>query len=289
MDEVRCSPPPRIQIGSFEVVGLIDGYFWLDGGAMHGTVPRVLWQVPHPPDEFNRIRLGLRSLLIRGPGLTAIVETGLGSHHDPRFAERFRVVQQPGLVSALAREGVGPADVDLVINAHLHWDHAGGNVTRDDDGSLHPTFPRAEYIVQQADWQEATHQHERNRGSYRDGDFQTIQQRGQLRLVNGEVALTPNLHVERVGGHTAGMHIVHLEAGGRHLVFLADLVPTVAHLDYPWIMGYDLYPVDTLKAKKLILPRAVEENWIVAFVHDPLIAFARVTFNDRRRPVMAPL
>lgn len=289
MEKGATARLPGVRSGRFEVTGLLDGFMHLDGGAMHGTVPKVLWQTRHPSDDRNRIRLGLRGLLVRGPGLTAVVETGLGSHHDSKFGERYGVVQPPTLIESLDVAGVRPVDVDLVINTHLHWDHAGGNVTLDVAGRPVPTFPRAEYVAQRLDWEEATHLHERNRGSYRSEDFQTIAEAGRLRLVDGDVEVVPGIRVEQVGGHTIGMQIVVIGDGPSPVVFLADMAPTAAHLDYPWVMGYDLYPVDTLMSKKRILPRAVAEDWIVAFVHDPEVAFGRVRLGERDRPTLASL
>ncbi len=283
---------PRVRLGDVEVIGLLDGHFALDGGAMFGTIPRVLWQRRNPPDEQNRISMGLRSLLVRGPGLTALIETGLGGHHDTAFAERFRVEQGSGLIGALAAEGVAPDDVDFVINTHLHWDHAGGN-TVTQNGVTAPTFPRAEYVVQRSNWIEAHHTHERNRASYRPLDFEPIKETGHLLLIDSEtgveVSVAPGLSVERVDGHAIGLQVVYVDGGGQRLCFLTDVAPTAAHLDYPWIMGYDLYPVTTLETKKRLLPRAALENWIVAFVHDPAIAFGRVLIDERGRPVFRPL
>ena len=274
-----------LRLGEIEVTQLLDGHMRLDGGAMHGTVPRALWERRNPPDEQNRIAMGLRGLLVRGPGLVAVVEPGLGDHHDPAFADRFAIVRPIGLIGELARHGVTPDDVDLVVDTHLHWDHAGGNVTHD----LKPAFPRAEYVVQRANHKEATHTHERNRASYRSEDFDSI----QFRFVDGarhqEITIAPGISVERVDGHADGMQVVYVDGGGQRLAFLTDMAPLASHLDLPWIMGYDLYPVDTLNAKKRLLPRAIDEDWIVALVHDPTHALGRARRGDRGRPTFVPL
>ena len=283
---------PRVQLGDFEVIGLLDGHFALDGGAMFGTIPRTLWQRRNPPDDQNRVVMGLRSLLVRGSGMTVLIETGLGRHHNPTFIERFRVEQGAGLIGAMAAEGVAPEDVDLVINSHLHWDHAGGN-THILNGSAVPAFPRATYVVQQSNWLEAHQTHERNQASYRPVDFEPIDAAGQLRLIDGEVGseilVAPGISVERVDGHAVGLQVVYVDGGGQRLCFLTDVAPTSSHLDYPWIMGYDLYPVTTLETKKRLLPRAAADGWLGAFVHDPEHAFGRVQMDERKRPVYVPL
>ena len=277
---------PRVSVGGFAVTGLCDGFFFLDGGAMHGVVPRVLWARHHPPDAHNRIRLALRGLLLQRPGLTVVVEPGLGDRYDAAFAERFGVERDRTLLDDLRRCGVAPEQVDLVICTHLHWDHAGQATSLGPDGRIQPTFPHATYVVQQRDWDEANRPHERNRASYRPDDFLPLAEAGQLRLVDGAAELAPGLRVERVGGHTAGLQIVHVGEGGDRLVFLSDLAPTAYHLDLPVIMGYDLYPVETLESKRRVLADVVETGALVGFVHDPRVAFARLVRDGRGRPAL---
>ncbi len=281
-----------LKLGQIEVVPLLDGFIRLDGGAMHGTIPRALWERKNPPDARNRILMSLRGLLVRGPGYTALVETGLGDHHDAVFADRFAVDRPTPIVARLAELGVLPADVDLVVDSHLHWDHAGGNVVRDGE-VFRPAFPRAEYVVNRANYEEATHTHERNRASYRAEDFETIAAMRRFRFVEAaryqEVEVAPGLRVERVDGHADGMQVVYVDGGGQRVAFLTDMAPLASHLDLPWIMGYDLFPVDTLGAKKRLLPRAAKEGWIVALVHDPANALGRVRLDDRGRPSFLPL
>lgn len=283
---------PVVRVGEFRVYGLSDGRFRLDGGAMFGVVPKVLWDRVSPADELNRIRLGLNPILIQGPGGNVLVETGVGSRHDAAFAERFGVEQPPTLAQSLAAVGVRPEQIDFVVDTHLHWDHAGGNVVALPDGRLAPAFPRATYVVQSADWEEATHPHERNHGSYRPDDYRPIAEAGRLRLVDGDLELMEGVHLDRVGGHTRGHQIVRVASGGSTLAFLADLVPTSRHVEYAWLMGYDLYPVETLEQKKLVIPRAAAEGWIVAFAHDPDHHFGRLRLESvrgRERPVFEPL
>lgn len=283
---------PGVNVGAFVVYGVSDGLFRLDGGAMFGVVPKVLWDRVSPADEMNRIQLGLHPILIRAEGRVILVETGAGSRHDGSFADRFSIRRPPTLAASLAAAGVTPEMVDVVVNTHLHWDHAGGNVRTLDDGTLSPTFPNATYVVQAADWDEALHPNERNRASYRSEDYLPLERAGRIRLVDGDAELSKGIHLERVGGHTRGMQIVRVTSAGFTLVYLADLVPTSNHLDYAWHMAYDLYPLDLLEQKKRVLREAAEGGWMVAFAHDPVHHFGRVRIlseRGRERPVFEPL
>jgi glyoxylase-like metal-dependent hydrolase (beta-lactamase superfamily II) len=257
---------------------------------MFGVVPRVVWERRSPPDERHRITLGLNAMLIEAGGVRILVDPGLGSHHDAPFAARYAVEQPPTVGDSLARIGVAPAEIDFVVDTHLHWDHAGANVAVGADGAAVPAFPRARYVLQQREWRAATAPHERNRASYRDEDFRPLESAGRLQLVDGDAELAPGVRVEAVGGHSDGMQLLRVDSAGETFVFLADLVPTQHHLDYAWIMGYDLYPVETLYQKKRILPLAAEQRWVVGFAHDPDTPLGRIRLDrPSGRPTLEPL
>jgi glyoxylase-like metal-dependent hydrolase (beta-lactamase superfamily II) len=276
----------RVQVGAARVTLVSDGFFRLDGGAMFGVVPRVVWERRCPPDALHRIRMGLNAMLVEVAGKRVLIDPGLGSRHDDRFAERFGVEQPPSVVDSLRAAGVSPEQVDLVIDTHLHWDHAGANtVVR--EGAVVPAFPNARYVVQRRQWEDATQPHERNRASYRADDFVPVERAGQLQLVDGDAEVVPGVWVHEVGGHALGMQLVRIESAGETFLHLADLVPMRHHVDYAWIMGYDLYPVQTLAQKKAWLPRAAEGGWIVGLVHDPDAPFGRITMKDGR-PAFEP-
>jgi glyoxylase-like metal-dependent hydrolase (beta-lactamase superfamily II) len=248
---------------------------------MFGVVPRVVWEKRCPPDSLHRIRMGFNAMLVEIGGHRILIDPGLGSRHDARFAERFGVEQPPTVIESLAAAGVAPEQIDFVIDTHLHWDHAGAN-TMVSAGGVTPTFPNARYVVQRRQWDDATHPHERNRASYRDDDFLPVEASRQLQLVDGDAEIVPRVWVHEVGGHAAGMQLVRVESRGDTFLHLADLVPMRHHVDYPWIMGYDLYPVETLAQKKRWLPCAAEGNWIVGLVHDPDTPFGRIRVVDGR-------
>lgn len=257
-----------IELGEVRVHLLSDGVFALDGGAMFGVVPRVLWERHDPPDERNRVSLGLNVPLIEAGGKRILVDTGIGDKWNAKQQRIYRLERSVTLLDGLARLGLDPEDIDVVVNSHLHFDHAGGN-TRLVDGRPVPTFPRARYLVQKGEWEDATHSHERNRASYGETSFVPVAEHGQLELVEGEVEVAPGVHVAPVGGHTAHHQMIRVEGGGRTLVVPTDILPTVSHLPLAHIMSYDLYPVGTLEAKRGLLRQVAEESWQVVFYHDP--------------------
>lgn len=268
--------------GAVRIDPLTDGFFGLDGGAMFGVVPRVLWQRKNPPDPNNRILLALRPLLVRTGGATVVVDAGIGDKYGPEFDEMFNVDHRSTLVGSLAEHGVEPAAVTHVILTHLHFDHAGGATRLDASGRPVPTFPAARHLVQEQEWHDATHTNRRTRGSYREDDFRPLEAAGLLELVDGDAEPVPGIRLRRTGGHTRGHQVVRVECEGRTHVYWADLVPTTTHLNIPYIMGYDLFPVETMDRKETMLGLAADDGWICWFEHDPGIAAATVAREGDR-------
>ena len=267
-----------MHIGDLEVRYLDGGSFRLDGGAMFGVVPKVFWEKKSPPDEKNRIHLRANSLLVRAHGKTIVIETGNGTKWDPKQRAIYAIQDGDPLIDSLAQHGVQPRDVDLVINTHLHFDHAGGN-TRFENGRAVPTFPRARYVVQRAELAHAATPSERDRASYFLENFQPITDAGHWDLTDRDQEILPGINVARIPGHNADIQAVLLTGGGKSLAFVADLLPTRHHIPLPWIMAYDLYPMQTLETKRRWLPRMAKEDWIVVFGHDPDVAAA--SFHER--------
>jgi glyoxylase-like metal-dependent hydrolase (beta-lactamase superfamily II) len=247
---------------------LHDGTFALDGGAMFGVVPRAVWEKTDPPDAQNRVTLGLNVALIESAGKRILVDTGIGDTWAEKQMRMYRIDRSTTLLDSLAAIGVAPDAVDVVINSHLHFDHAGGN-TRVVDGRLVPTFSMARYVVQMGEWEDATHPHERNRASYLEEDFIPLAESRQLETVQGEVEVAPGVFVVPVGGHTAYHQMVIVRGGGQTLAIPTDLVATASHLPLPFVTGYDLFPVGSLEAKRRLLRQAAEEDWRILFYHDP--------------------
>jgi glyoxylase-like metal-dependent hydrolase (beta-lactamase superfamily II) len=255
---------------------LSDGSFRLDGGAMFGVVPKVLWQRCCPADELNRIPLSLTCLLIRAHGKNILVDTGLGSKEDPRFKEMFAVDRAVSLELSLKRLGLSRDDIDLVINTHLHFDHAGGNTMDNGSGTLVPAFPKARYVVQRGEYDDAVQANERTRASYRRDNFLPITEADRWDLLDGDTELLPGITAMVTQGHTRYHQGIKIESEGRTAFYLGDLIPTVCHLPLPYIMGYDLSPLQTLETKRWVLDRAFEEKWLLLFEHDPIVQAGRV-------------
>ena len=278
----------RYALGDLELVSLCDGFFRLDGGAMFGVVPKALWEKKAPPDERNRIILAMRPLVVRGTR-TMIIDAGLGDKESGKFIDIYGVERARNLDHALAEAGLAPEDVDIVLATHLHFDHAGGFTERDATGRLRPRFPRAQYIVRRGEWEDATHPHERNRASYLFDNYVPLAEAGVLQLVDDDLTIMPGVKVRRTAGHTMHHQMVLIESGGKTAAFVADMMPTTAHLSEPWLMGYDLYPMDTLAAKKAFLPEAIAQNMLVFFEHDPVLAAGYIREQDGKRRVVPAL
>lgn len=269
-----------MKLGDLEFHILHDGELRLDGGAMFGVVPKPLWEKKMPADARNRILLGMNCLLIRAAKEIVLVETGAGNKWDARTQDIFGVGVGRRLPEHLAAHGVVPADVTLVVNTHLHFDHCGWN-THMVDGCAKPFFPNATYVVQREELEHARHPTEKDRASFLGENFLPIEEAGKWQLLESDTMIAPGVELVRVPGHTGNMQCVLLHGGeGERAIFFADLVPTAAHLALPWIMAYDLYPLTTLENKKRWIPRAAREGWLALFAHDPQIPAARL--NEKR-------
>lgn len=266
----------RISLGQFEIYGLRDGFFFLDGGAMFGVVPKTLWEKKFPADEKNRIKLALNSILIKTAKELILVETGIGGDLDPKFNDYYSVERKPGLVLSLEKLGYQAEDIDLVVNTHLHFDHCGGNTSKNEKGEDAPTFPKARYIIQKGEWEYALHPSERDKASYLEQNFLPLEKHGLLQLVDGNEEISEGVEVIVVPGHTSRHQCLKVSTGGKVCFFLGDLVPTSAHVGLSYIMSYDLFPQQTLENKRVYFEQAIEEDWILAFNHDPEHFFGKV-------------
>ncbi len=260
-----------MKLGAFDIVPVSDGRFRLDGGAMFGVVPKVLWERCCAADELNRVPLSLTCLLIRAHGKNILVDTGLGDKHDAKFQGMFAVDRTPTLHESLRRQGLGYEDIHLVINTHLHFDHAGGNTRKTGDGTVRAAFPNASYCIQSGEYEDAVRANERTKASYRTENFTPVSHVHRWEFLHGDTELLPGITAIVTAGHTRYHQSVKIESEGQTAFFLGDLIPTVSHLPLPYIMGYDLYPIQTLETKRWVLDRACEEGWLLIFEHDPLV------------------
>lgn len=257
-----------MDFGSFKLHSLSDGFFGLDGGAMFGVIPRPVWQKTNPPDERNRIRLALRPLLVVSGQHRILIDAGIGDKEDDRFRDIYRVERTDTLGSSLGRAGFTPDDITHVVLTHLHFDHCGGGTRLDAEGRTVPGFPNARYVVQRLELELARNPNRRSRAAYLAPNFEPLIAAGQLDVIDGDTELVPGIRLVRVGGHTPGLMVAFIESGGRTAVYCSDLVPTRAHIATPYVMGYDLLPLETMEQKEKLVGRAITEGWLCFPGHD---------------------
>ncbi|MBI1912382.1 MAG: MBL fold metallo-hydrolase [Deltaproteobacteria bacterium] len=268
-----------MEFGDFRIHPVSDGFFRLDGGAMFGVVPKTIWEKTNPSDEKNRVLLGLNPLLIQTSKENILIDTGIGTRNDERFNSIYGVERKPTLVESLNRLGLKPEDITIVINTHLHFDHAGGNTIKKNDSAT-PAFPNARYIVQKGEWEAAVDPNERTRASYLKEDFEPVMEAGLFELIEGDREIVKGISVFRASGHNRDIQLVKIQSKGQTAVYLSDIIPTVTHLKYPYIMGYDLFPLETLKIKKELIEQAARERWLLIFEHDPNSRMGYVSIKD---------
>lgn len=262
----------RLTLGDFELTAVSDGDYFLDGGAYFGVVPKVLWEKKVKVDEKNRVLTGLNSVVVRNNELTILIETGVGN----KLPEKMRKIHgMPAkLLDNLAVAGISPEDIDIVINSHLHFDHCGWNTVLK-DGKPVPVFPRATYYSQKEEWVHA-HENQRDGVSYLSDNYDPLVESGQMKLLEGDGEICPGVSVRIYPGHTRAMQGILLRSGGQTACYIGDLIPTSAHLDLNWVMGFDLYPLETIESRKKYYAESIAGNWLTMFTHDPDIPWGYV-------------
>jgi glyoxylase-like metal-dependent hydrolase (beta-lactamase superfamily II) len=272
-------------LGDFDLKVLSDGACLFDGGAIFGVVPKALWSRRMQSDEQNRI---LNTVVVQTGTHTVVIETGLGDKLTPKQREIYGA--QGLLPTAFAQAAIRPEDVDVVINTHLHWDHCGWNTTRAEEGSVRPTFPNARYYAHRGEVEHGRRQLERDAVSYIADNYEPLVASGQMTLLDPrpdeEQEIVPGIAVELFPGHTRQMLGVHIESQGRRACYIADLIPTSAHLDLTWGMGFDLDPLTVIEQKKRFYARAIPNEWLLLFTHDHQTPLGRVTISSNGKPVL---
>ncbi|MDZ7342951.1 MAG: MBL fold metallo-hydrolase, partial [candidate division KSB1 bacterium] len=248
---------------------LSDGLFRLDGGAMFGVVPRVLWERIDPPDEKNRILMGLNALLIVRGKEKILIDAGIGDKFDEKFGAIYSVQREKTLLDRLADLNLQPEDITQVIMSHLHFDHIGWSTRRHGAGELVPTFPNALYFCQRGEFEYAMNPDPRSKASYIQDNFVPLKDHRVLQFLEGSGEILPGIEGFVTGGHTRDHMIIKVRSANKIVCFLADLVPTPSHLKTPYVMGYDLYPAQTMEIKPKVLQQAFEEQWLLVFEHAP--------------------
>ena len=253
-------------LGDFELTIFSDGTYPLDGGAFFGVIPKVMWSKRVTADEQNFVRAGLNSLLVRTGKQTVLIETGMGNKLSERMA---KIYGQPAqLLANLETGGIQPEDIDIVINSHLHFDHCGWNTVRK-NGKVVATFPKAKYYAPEGEWQYARKPSERDMISYIPDNYDPLVASGQMTLLKGGEEIVPGISVKTFPGHTASMQGIIVQSRGQTACYISDLIPTTAHIDIAWGMGFDLYPLQTIESKKKYYEQSIPEKWLTVFTHDP--------------------
>jgi glyoxylase-like metal-dependent hydrolase (beta-lactamase superfamily II) len=305
----------RMTLGDFELCVFSDGTYPLDGGALFGVIPKVMWSRKMEADANNCVTAGLNSLLVRTGKQTILIETGMGNKLSDRMRKFYG--QPAKLLDNLSAAGIAPEDIDIVINSHLHFDHCGWNTLRDKDGRIVPTFPRAKYYAPEGEWQYARQPSERDAISYIPENYDPLVESGQMTLLKGGEEIVPGIWVKTFRGHTASMQAVIIseavktrnsdqgesepsfrvsgegaakavasaDGAARTACYVSDLMPTTAHIDLTWGMGFDLYPLDTIASKKQYYARALAEKWLTVFTHDAQVPWAHLETDESGKMV----
>ncbi len=271
-----------LPFGDMQLTTLHDGPFKLDGGAMFGVVPKTLWERKVATDDRNRIQMAMRPLLVEADWGRMMIDCGAGDKMDAKSRDIYAMEPDRGLDEALAAAGLSSESIDVALATHLHFDHFGAATVRRNNG-LVPRFPNARYVIRSAEWEDATHPNERNRASYLQDDFVPLKPAGVIDFFDGDSTIRPGVRVERSGGHTPQHQVVYVESGGRTAVFPSDIIPTTAHLQDPWVTGYDLFPLDSLAFKKRLIREAIDREYLIFFEHDPHIAAGYIRERDGKR------
>jgi len=271
----------RAVLGDFEITLVRAGFYWWDGGAMFGVVPKTLWNKKFPADESNRVRCGFNCYVIRTGEHSILVETGAGDKPERKARERMGLPEnQPLLPEILAAQGIDPETIDIVINTHLHFDHCGGNTILS-NGAARPAFPRARYYTRRGEWEHAHERHIRDSVSYIDSNYDPLVENGQMQLIDEDCEIAPGVEMKHAPGHNRDMMAVTARSAGRTFCFFSDLIPTAAHVTPSWVAAFDLFPLQAIDNKTRWLDRAVQGNWLCGFGHDPELAFARIEKTEQ--------
>ncbi len=258
-----------MKLGKFEIYPVLDGFLRIDGGTMFGRAPKEIWKKNNRADKKNRILLALRCLLIKTKNHNILIDTGVGNKLKEKLSLRFAIDRKIDLKKSLALHGLEPKDIDIVINTHLHFDHCGGN-TEIENGKIVPAFPQAKYLIQKGEWLHAFSGNSLDKASYLEENFLPLKDYGLVNFIEGDVnEIEPGITLIKTGGHTEDHQIVKIEDDGKVVFYLADLVPTASHLNYPYIMAFDLEPLETLRKKMELLPKIAKNHSLIIFEHEP--------------------
>ncbi len=270
-----------MKTGKYELKIIETGTFKLDGGAMFGIIPKPLWQMNNPADEMNRVSLGARCLLLISESKKILIDTGLGSGWDEKFRRIYNVNQdETTIIKSLDNYNISPDQITDVLLTHLHFDHTGGSTTLA-DGKWVPTFKNAKYHVQKKHFEWAVNPSDRDKGSFIANRFMPLHEEGVLDLMDNKLQFDDEIEFILINGHTFFQQMIKISDSTNTIVYCGDLLPFSSHIPIPYVMGYDLQPLVTVQEKKDLYSKAVDENWILFFEHDPEISMATVMKTEK--------
>jgi len=265
-----------MDFGNIQLHIIPDGSFMTDGGVAFGIIPKVLWSKLVQPDELNRIKLAVNCLLVQTKRKNILIDTGLGDKYSAKQRQIWGIEKETDTISSLASLGLKPEDIDIVLLTHLHFDHAGGATRYQSSGRVVPTFPNAVYYIQSQEWEDANHPNERTQATYLAENFRPLKKAGQLKLITGHYHVSRGISTWVTGGHTSSHQMVRIQSKGNKALFLADIMPSTAHIHPAYVPAFDLFPLTVMDVRKRLIQRALAQDWLVIFQHDPHVTFARL-------------
>lgn len=280
---LQPNPYPQFQIGEYKITVIPVGELALDGGAMFGVVPKVLWNKLLPADEANRIPLALNCLLIEYRDEICLLDTGVGTKFSPKHREMYGIQKECAMEILLEPLGITPDDITKLMFTHLHFDHAGGATRFDESGQVIPTFKNAQCLVHKGEWCDACNPSPKSKASYLQENFMPLLDTGKLAYLEGpQNEILPGLSLRVTGGHTESHQALVLDTPSGGFIYWGDLIPTSHHLKIPYVMAYDLYPVETMRVKTELLKEAHEKEWLNFFEHDLAMPACRLDYNEEK-------
>jgi glyoxylase-like metal-dependent hydrolase (beta-lactamase superfamily II) len=257
-----------LRLGDKEVYSIVDNSFKIDGGAMFGVVPKVIWERLMTSDESNRITLDLNLLLVKSGGKNILIDSGIGDTLNEKQKKIYGVEKDSNLEKALSEIGLKPENIDWVILTHLHLDHAGGVVKFNSQKEKIPRFPKAKYVIQRKEWKYALQPDERTQATYMVDNMMALDECGAMDLVDGDKEIVTGIKVKLAGGHTKGQQVIFIEGGEKTILYPGDIIPTISHLRIPYVAGVDIYPLEVMEVKKKLIQDCLDNKWMIAFDHE---------------------
>jgi glyoxylase-like metal-dependent hydrolase (beta-lactamase superfamily II) len=257
-----------VKFGNFEIFSIVENSFKIDGGAMFGVVPKIIWERLVPADEFNRVKLDLNLFLVKTDGENILIDAGMGDALSEKQKKIYGIEKPSSIEKSLSDLDLTPENIDLVILTHLHADHAGGVVGLDKSGKKTPRFPNARHIVQIKEWNDAMCPDERTAATYFTENLKLLEESNLLELVDGDDEVADGIRVVNTGGHTPGHQVVLIENEENKILWPGDIIPTASHLKIPYVASVDLFPLETMELKRKFLNMCINDGWLLAFDHD---------------------